>query len=121
MDIGEGIVGVGIEIGDAIEERTTGSARREQGWTVVADDEVDGDDMPTLLLLLLLAILRSRIMPGSRPPLLVLPFDGSIFPGATVDTFFSDRLDAAPCATAAGGPSESSMVVWSLTFIAAPN
>jgi hypothetical protein len=75
-DIGEGMEGTGT--GGEGEDSIIGTGRRDEDWTVVAVDEVDGDVMPTLLALPLLAILRSLRIPGSRPPLLALPFGDSI-------------------------------------------
>lgn len=103
---------------------------------MAAVEEDDGDDMAALpaLLLPLLAILRSFIMPGSRLPLLVLPFDDSILLGVVFKSFFCDRFDPAPSASAgagegagtiptaaAGGSTERSIDAWLLTFNAAPS
>jgi hypothetical protein len=86
MDIGEGMEGTGT--GGEGEDSMIGTGRREEDWTVVAVDEVDGDDMPTLLAVPLLAILRSLKIPGSRPPLLALPFGDSILLGVAFDSVF---------------------------------
>lgn len=99
---------------------------------MAAVEEDDGDDMAALaaLLLPLLAILRSFIMPGSRLPLLVLPFDDSILLGVVCKSFFCDRFDPAPIASAGagtiptaatGGSTERSIDAWLLTFNAAPS
>ena len=103
---------------------------------MAAVEEDDGDEMtalPALLLPLpLLAILRSFIMPGSRLPLLVLPFDESILLGVVFKSFFCDRFDPAPSASAAagggtiptaaaGGSTERSIDAWLLTFNATPS
>ena len=132
------MVVMGIAIGEEIEERTTGTEGWDEDWTVAAVEEDDGDNMtalPALLLLLplpLLAILRSFIMPGSRLPLLVLPFDDSILLGVVFKSILCDKSDPAPSASAgagggtnptaaAGGSTERSIDAWLLTFNAAPS
>ena len=69
IDIGEAMVGVGTE---KAEDRVIGTEGRAEGSAALAVDEGDNDVTP------LLAILRNRIMAGSRPLLLFLPFGDSI-------------------------------------------